>query len=515
MPSGRCTCKLNHCCLYFFPSNKLLIGKVEEDGKEIKFPVFERRGLARSISRFILWVLQPTVWIILPVIIVPIVFYEFTNLFGYDFTKLPADDKQDFQEVLKTLASTFGILISLMFTTALTRYKESKKLYSALCGDVKALAMWASALSDDMKKYNTIASVDGGTNITSTKVDVELAFARLRLLLSVVAPVAKHVLRQAPAYSNDAPDIKKLDDKYRVKEIKVNNGPALDFWNDEPKMKCCPSVVNDIWFRIFGYRQYKQVYTSAFLAPGQKNPIKRALGKKIKDVAEKSDMDLFEVVMYCLMDEINDLLAIDIVTQGNERDLISKWQHIYNSWGSLMTYTTYQSPQVVQIALSATLIIYTIFVPIFVVDNADVDLSPMSFWFWNWDKNIWGRLFLCWGYVLPLTTFWWLGLAIQSPFRKNIWVDEVVSEEGHATQRQVSQLLSNRVKIDRSDLRQYNFELGDVEGNIGVDKQRAYANKQVSIDTIQQRKKRRNATLIQNPMRTDYKKVVKYKNVNF
>lgn len=501
---GRCTCNLRHCCLNFYPSNKLLTGNhIEKDGKEIKFPTFERRGLGRSISRFILWVLQPTVWIVLPLFVVPLVFYEFSNLFGHDFTNLPKDDKEDFQEVLKTLASTFGILISLMFTTALTRYKESKRLYSALCGDVKALAMWASALSDDMKKYNTLASTDGGTQLTSTKIDVELSFARLRLLLSVVAPVAKHVLRQAPNYSDEAPDYKKLDDKYRVREIKINHGPALDFWNDEPKTKCCPSAVNDIWFMIFGYRQYKQVYDSAFCADKQRNPIKIAIGKKIEDVVKKTDMDLFEVVMYCLMDEINDLKAIEVVTQGNERDLISKWQHIYNSWGSLMTYTTYQSPQIVQIALSMTLIIYTVFVPIFVVDNNNVDVSNMSIWAWNWSSDIWGRLLLCWGYVLPLTTFWWLGLAIQSPFRKNIWVDEVVSEEGHDTQRQVSKLLSNRVLIDKSDLLQY---------NLGVDKQEQYAKENKSIVTIA-RKRRRGGVI--NPPVTPQVKLVKYKNVNF
>lgn len=513
MPS-RCTCNLR--ALDFFPSNKTLIGCQETDNVngEIKFPQFQVHGFWRTLGRVFTFIFQPFFWIFLPLFVIPLVFYEFSNFLGFDFTDIPKDDTADFQEVLKSLSATFGILISLLFTTALTRYKESKRLYSALCGDVKALAMWSSTLSDDLKKYKTRASTDGGTQITGTKVDVELTFARVRLLLSVVAPVAKHVLRQAPN-DDDKPDLYKLDDKYRVKMIKVNDGPALDFWQDEPKMKCCPTRFNDFWFEIFGYTKYKQVFTSAFLADNQPNPIKRALGRKIEDVANKSGMDLFEVVMYCLLDEINDLLTLKVVSQGNERDLIAKWQHIYNSWGSLMTYTIYKPPQVVEIALSLTLITYTVFVPIFVVDNDGVNVKDMGFWPFDWNSDIWGRLLLCWGYVLPLTTFWWLGLAIQSPFRKNVLVDEEVSEEGHATQRQVSQLLSNRVKIDQQGLRQYNLKFGyDIDiGDIGVNKQEEYANKEKSIVTINARK-RRGAVAVLPPERVQVK-LVKYKNVNF
>ena len=74
-------------------------------------------------------------------------------------------------------------------------------------------------------------------------------------------------------------------------------------------------------------------------------------------------MDLFEVVMYCLLDQINVLQEkTSIGTLKNyskERDLIAKWQHIYSSWGTMYSLSTYDQPTMVHATICFSLILYT------------------------------------------------------------------------------------------------------------------------------------------------------------
>ena len=63
------------------------------------------------------------------------------------------------------------------------------------------MAMWISALTDDKCKYKITYQNDAKGEVIeklNTRNSVELELTKIRLLLSVLAPVAKHVLRQAP-----------------------------------------------------------------------------------------------------------------------------------------------------------------------------------------------------------------------------------------------------------------------------------------------------------------------------
>ena len=121
----RCTCQCKHFFLNFFPKNETLVGWDEKDKSEIKFPKIQSHGFWKGICGIIISILSYTeLWLVLPIVIIPIVYSTFHNFLSFDLTSLHKDDTADFQQVLQSLSATFGILISLMFTNALTRYKS-------------------------------------------------------------------------------------------------------------------------------------------------------------------------------------------------------------------------------------------------------------------------------------------------------------------------------------------------------------------------------------------------------
>ena len=89
------------------------------------------------------------------------------------------------------------------------------------------------------------------------------------------------------------------------------------------------------------------------------NQTKVYLYRKIKYISDTTNMDLFEVVMYCLLDQINILQERGGVLDNQyakERDLIMKWQHIYGSWGTMYSLSTYDQPSTVHFTICLSLL---------------------------------------------------------------------------------------------------------------------------------------------------------------
>jgi len=361
---------------------------------EVKFPVWHEPEFISRARR-----LGGIIMNAFPIMMVALVYIILK--FNYRPYESGSTTEQTFSEIAKDLSFLFGVLLSLIFTSAVAKGKESKKLYAALCGDVKALAIWVSTLSDHKQVYN---------NPNKKPETIEVEYTKIRLLLSVVAPVAKHVIRE---HKKGKADYKLLDDKYRV-IIR-----AKQFCGRPPPI-----------------RDNSQTWCNA------KNPIKQYLYKKIEYIKDSSKMDLFEVIMYCLLDEIHILQEKGIgfgKKIGLERSLIGKWQDIYGSWGTMYSLSIYNQPLAVRISIYIALFGYTCIIA------------------FAQDDNLWINFFTVIINILPYLIMWSIALWIEDPFAKSHF-NTTIRKDARDTQQQVSLLMSNRVDIDVKDQLQFDIK---------------------------------------------------------
>ena len=393
---------------------------------------------------------------------------------------------------LTAFAALFSVLISLLFSNGIEKNKENKRLFQALCGDIKALAMYACALTNDINKY-TIKHENNNNNLPIESIrkrgSVEAEFAKLRYLLAVVAPVAKHVLRQAPNPNKACYD--KLDDKYRIR-VYVPRGRL--------EWLCIKTRICNVGF-FKGFQciapRLEQDYSNVWKIQNPKknkdgNALKYYLYKKIRYLMENTKMDLFEVVMYCILDQINDMrersalnrdqLAKDVGSRirdgrkesydiidsySKERDLIAKYQHIYASWGTMYSLTTYDQPAVVHLTIVFSLVLYTYGLAGFNINEANKNWAGSNpdpgAPDWSAEPNVTDTYIILYVIVktvlqiIPFTWFWFLSRSIGKPFKKGYPDATIISKDARDTQEQVSKLMSVRPQVDACD--QLDFDI--------------------------------------------------------
>lgn len=452
---------------------------------EKKFPVINQSPFAKNTKALFRYMIDNrSAWglMLLAVIIA-------TAKWNPDWEESTSDAVSTY---LTAFAALFSVLISLLFSNGIEKNKENKRLFQALCGDIKALAMYACALTNDINKY-TIKHKNNNNNLPIESIrkrgSVEAEFAKLRYLLAVVAPVAKHVLRQAPNPNKACYD--KLDDKYRIR-VYVPRG-RLEWLCIKTRI-CNVGIFKG--FQCIAPR-LEQDYSNVWKIQDPKenkdgNALKYYLYKKIRYLMENTKMDLFEVVMYCILDQINDMrersalnrdqLAKDVGSRirdgrkerydiidsySKERDLIAKYQHIYASWGTMYSLTTYDQPAVVHLTIVFSLMLYTYGLAGFNINeaqknwagsNPDPDAPD-----WSGEPDITDTYIILYVIVktvlqiIPFTWFWFLSRSIGKPFKKGYPDATIISKDARDTQEQVSKLMSVRPQVDACD--QLNFDI--------------------------------------------------------
>lgn len=391
-------------------------------------------------------------------------------------------DKNDqYEDLAGSVSAVYAMLLSLMFTQQHARYKQSHQLYDALCGDIKAFAVWLACLSRDHVKYNYNKDASEAkqdlVQVKNKKVDD--TFEKMRMILAVLAPVAKRVIRYANSENDvlqlgDKPDPQRLDDKYRLirqeqmccRTTFIETSKLKLFCKDckqekRPFVRRClflrPSKENDSrhiqWSNFqkknYSYQQYledKEKMTSNDLykkyslydfyswgSPGQSCDLKRELYGKVADIYEKTETNLFETLMQCLLDYVNEMNELGLgIEDGNERDLIIKWNHIYGSYGTLMSFNTYAQPLIIRVVLVFSFFCYTYLIRI-----------------WKFDYSVWVTILM----VLPFILLWIMTNLLYSPFKKRtFFLVQNVSRVGRDTQREVNNIISQRKYYDLRDI---------------------------------------------------------------
>lgn len=405
------------------------------------------------------------------------------------------------------IQATMVFMLTMTLGTGLTKYKEEIRLFEALAGDVKAMAMFMVHLTYDSEKYNK-----GPDQKLNWKPDVEKQYEKIRVLLAVITPVARVVLkgkrlksgcigwwcRQYETEANVA-DLETHKNYIQMPPAEKNTFPLRLFacWDDR---SCC-----GIWKSCFNlgcrcpskfwcslkYRRWKfkwseyQTNNKALRAEYDPDKIKTlipklvfptdvnpraywasyqaqlqehgpttyeiSLYKKIEKIQEKSGLDLFETLMTVLLDE---LIKISENGLGFGKDegsavmstIYAKWDSIYASWGEMASIKSYREPLVVHLYRAVMLGVYAVFVPY----NYSIKLSR------NTSMNIFDNEFpySYFLYVIADVAFfsimWSIAYSIRNPF-KDVKFMRGVKPISSATQHQILELMKYQVSFDNLD----------------------------------------------------------------
>lgn len=409
------------------------------------------------------------------------------------------------------IQATMVFMLTMTLGTGLTKYKEEIRLFEALAGDVKAMAMFMVHLTYDAEKYNR-----GPDQKLEWKPDVEKQYEKIRVLLAVITPVARIVLKGNRLKSGCTGWwFRKYEIEAHVKElethknyVKIPKGEKNTFplrlfacWDDK---SCCgiwKSCFNcgcrcpPNWWCSLKYRRWKfkwseyetidkavelgfdrgkikqlvpdlifpsgvseRGYWNSYQAQLQKHgptTYEVSLYKKIYNIQKTSGLDLFETLMTVLLDEIIKVSENELGFGKDEGSAVmsavyTKWDSIYAAWGEMASIKSYREPLVVHLYRAVMLGVYAVFVPY----NYSIKLSR------NTSMNIFDNEFpySYFLYVIADVAFfsimWSIAYSIRNPF-KDVKFMRGVKPISSATQHQILNLMKGQVSFDNSDYGQW------------------------------------------------------------
>ena len=299
--------------------------------------------------------------------------------------------------------NTLVFLFPLFFMNRINKFQTSRLLFQSLCGDVKAMAIYLCSLTDDLEKYELYDQENRDSRIKKIKEHAFYYYIKMRYMLCVLPAAAKHVLR------GDA-DVKKLDDKFRVKLTKI--------------CTCC-----GVWTR---YKPIQEAWSST-----NSNTLEKSLFNQIDNLQKDSGIDLFEACMLVLLDIIHEIQLRELgYSLPIERDFIGCWNRVYGAWGPLYTNNTSRPPALVNALFYFTFMAYSIVIP------------------WTYlNHSLWGGYVSSVIMVLFFSLMLWIGKVIQDPFQAGgrllCKINPTVSKDSRDTQKQVYNLMKHLTWFDR------------------------------------------------------------------
>ena len=358
----------------------------------------------------------------------------------------------EISEGLNYFFSTLVFLFPLFFMDRINKFQTSRMLFQSLCGDVKAMAIYLCSLTDDLAKYELVDGENRDSKIKEIKKDTFYYYIKMRYILCVLPPVAKHVLR------GDA-DVKKLDDKFRVKLTKI--------------CTCC-----GVWTR---YKPIQEPWGSP-----NSNTLEKSLFNQIDNLQKDSGMDLFEACMMVLLDIVHEIQLRELgYSLPIERDFIGCWNRVYGAWGPLYTNNTSRPPALVNALFYFTFMAYSVVIP------------------WTYLNNsFWGGYFSSVIMVLFFSLMLWIGKVIQDPFQAGgrllCKINPTISKDSRDTQKQVYNLMKHLTWFDRDY--HYGYLVCSSQEKV---QEEIFERDGSNVEKINEQKRfdrRRRTALIDNPM---------------
>lgn len=347
---------------------------------------------------------------------------------------------EDMESVMEILEKILAVLMPLYFIQQLDKFKNSRKGFQSICGDIKSMAFYILALTSNEVKYN-IKEIRGRIQIDETgelpnleklgfgdienqkalNIRVERTFAKIRYILAALPQTAKHTVRE------------KIDSEYKFDPKKVTFGSFKRVHKG-----CCGG---NLW-SSYNKSDYKNARKLIGVWYTEEDSFGRTLYNEMLDIKNRTTMDYFEVLMFMLLRYINRLKEIKknetrLINEGLERDIIGKWHHIYSAWGPMVTNQTFTPPGLINLLFYGGLTILAVFKP------------------WKYLGNEYGLSYS----LINIAAFALLLIAgkfIQNPFVRSGFAPSI-SPDAYETQEQVVRLLQQHIALDQNFMYGYNL----------------------------------------------------------
>jgi hypothetical protein len=361
----------------------------------------------------------------------------------------PDIDMNSIQSAISIIQGTISVLFPLYFMGLIQKYKESRKLYQSVCGDIKALTIYTVSLTNDFIKYNlreknrrlvflnqtSKTPEESRISENGLNVDVEFLFACIRYILAALPQTIKWVVREKVGGGDIKADIDKITYGHFLKQ-EVHRRK----WYNA----CCKQTVT---FESCNYTWKNDT-----------NIIGQELYSQLKDISTRTNMDLVECLMMMLLRYIDELKTVErlvvigpnniqqkqkLLSESLERDFITKWNHIYGSYGPMVTNQTYKPPGTVNFLFYGILVVYALLMP------------------WGYISADETGRFVAILNICIFSIMLSVGRVVSNPF-VNVFINPTISEDARETQEHVVRLINAHAVLDQRAIHGYKETKEDI-----------------------------------------------------
>lgn len=386
-------------------------------------------------------------------------YYTELKVFNSHNGTTPSQCKEDMYTQVPYVKTLYGVIQSTMIFmlvmtlgAGLEKYREEIRLYEALSGDIKAMAMFMTHLTYDGQKYR----LENGKLIYKDA-NIREQYEKVRVLLAVLGPVARIVLKgdelkefcgtqTEPIAKAKELETKKLYRRYTDEEDDcfLLKWCAVDFRCCRKRLKChyrkcCKTKACSEWcpcserykritlkWSEFSFKKEKEYQDNlekiingekVELPPPQATKIEHNLYIKIQLEQEKTKMDLFETVMSVLIDELMVITENDMGFGTDEGSAVmsaiyAKWEGIYGSWGAMSSIKTFSEPTLVHTFRTLMLLGYAIMMPYSYIDIVPYHTRSIDFT----NPDISWYFILTFADICVFCLMWFIAYEIRNPF---------------------------------------------------------------------------------------------------
>lgn len=371
------------------------------------------------------------------------------------------------KNLYSVIQSTMIFMLVMTLSAGLDKYREEIRLFEALTGDIKALAMFMTHLTYEGQKYN----ISPG-NVINYKESIVVQYEKIRILLAVLAPTARLVLKGSEIEKDEKgkfkrksfADVEKLETKKNYKLIGPGESNCFPLQCLSYNFKCCGvrhrneckwwgcnwkicSLCAIKYERVIvPWSMYNPNNTQGSAAP---TIIEFKMYKKLRREQNLTGLDLFETVMSVLIDELMKVAENGLGFGDDEGSAVmsaiyAKWEGIYASWGAMSSIKTFKEPTFVHVYRMLMLTGYALMMPV-----SYMDIIPNTVTEFSGSE-------ITWFFVLTLADIcvfclmWFIAYEIRNPFEDVRCMNGVKGISAN-TQSQVVRLLKYQRELEQPD----------------------------------------------------------------
>ena len=356
---------------------------------------------------------------------------------GYD-----RDCAKETNSIFEVISGLMIFMLTLALSDGLEKYREILRMYDEITGDIKALAMMMVHITYDKQKYEKERKEDGSFKILFKDEDkfnrkgehltpVERQYLKVKYLLASLPKVVVDTINDdggnrgiridAPGSTCSSQFFKSINKCCKASFLSWYYDPFTPFCGLSERALVQLTPDTTCYRCCFGNKMKYPNYWKDYKDNEKRNEfgkeqLQHSLYVKVKNIHKITDLDAFECVMTCLLDELQRLNENGLGFGEDEGSAVvsaifERWGLIYGTWGSLSSLKFYEEPWGVNFLRAGLLLSYALLIPNRYVGYAEVD-------------NVYFNtvVLLCMLELGIFTLMWYLAYVIRNPFRPTLCI---------------------------------------------------------------------------------------------